>query len=581
MEGTPFGRYRLLGLLGRGGMGEVWRAYDPTFDRVIALKVLPPNFAGDRVFQERFRREARAAAGLDEPHVVPIHDFGEVENRLFVTMRLVDGQDLQTLLKDGPIAPSRAVNLVEQIAFALHAAHNVGLVHRDVKPSNILIAENDFAYLIDFGIARSAGETGLTSTGATIGTWSYMAPERFRSGIADTSADTYALTCVLHQALTGELPFPANTLEQIAVAHMFQPPPKPSSLRPGIPVGMDEVIARGMAKVRDDRYGSTKDLAIAARAALTPRADVSRSPEDELESGASVFGGLTEPRTQTAETLEASSTYSPAISGSPSTSAPPLKRRAETSGATRTQAAPISGSNRGALARPSVDARLPRQIPSLVRSNPGAKFAVVAAAVFVIGAVVTVIAITGNRAPASGYGVSGPGSATSTTIAPNPVPLPSAPMQLTDYTGLLIQVTDIDAPVPFTASPPTNNPNGQPGVATTFSTQDGSHVIKDTIQVLADPAAATDALNAAKAGQGAALKNPTTDAAKVGTNGTVLSGNSPDNSKGDRDSAVHRGQGVRHTGVRRPGRLAPAAGLRQRPRRKARRGGQEGPRRLS
>jgi serine/threonine-protein kinase len=191
VEGIPFGRYVLLELLGRGGMGEVWRAHDPTIDRVIALKVLPPNFAGDKVYEERFRREARAAAGLDEPHVVPIFDFGDVEGRLYVTMRLIQGQDLQALLEAGPLPPERAVMIIEQIASALHAAHRIGLVHRDVKPSNIRVAENDFAYLIDFGIARAAGETGLTSTGAAIGTWAYMAPERFSTGAADPRSDIY------------------------------------------------------------------------------------------------------------------------------------------------------------------------------------------------------------------------------------------------------------------------------------------------------------------------------------------------------------------------------------------------------
>jgi len=145
VEGTPFGRYRLIELLGRGGMGEVWRAYDTAMDRVVALKVLPANLADDQVFQERFRREAKAAAGLDEPHVVPIHDFGEIGGRLFVTMRLIKGRDLQDLLHDGPLPPARAVWIIEQIAPALHAAHEVGLVHRDVKPSNILVTNDDFA----------------------------------------------------------------------------------------------------------------------------------------------------------------------------------------------------------------------------------------------------------------------------------------------------------------------------------------------------------------------------------------------------------------------------------------------------
>jgi len=274
VEGTPFGRYRLVELLGRGGMGEVWRAYDTAIDRVVALKVLPATFADDKVFQERFRREAKAAAGLDEPHVVPIHDFGEIDGRLYVTMRLINGRDLEHVLKSGPLPPARAVSIIEQIASALHAAHEIDLVHRDVKPSNILVAKDDFAYLIDFGIARAAGETGLTSTGTTIGTWAYMAPERFHRGTADARADVYALACVLYQSLTAELPFPGDSLEQLAAGHMFQPPPRPSAIRDLIPAAIDEVIAAGMAKDPDERYPSTRELALAARATLTvpPRA---------------------------------------------------------------------------------------------------------------------------------------------------------------------------------------------------------------------------------------------------------------------------------------------------------------------
>ena len=139
MDGTPFGRYRLIELLGRGGMGEVWRAFDTTIDRVV--KVLPPPFADDQMFQERFRRETRAAANLNEPHVVPIHDVGEIDGRLYVTMRLIEGSDLHTILAEGPLEPTRAAGIIAS------ALHRIGLVHRDVKPSNILVAEDDFAYL--------------------------------------------------------------------------------------------------------------------------------------------------------------------------------------------------------------------------------------------------------------------------------------------------------------------------------------------------------------------------------------------------------------------------------------------------
>jgi serine/threonine kinase PknH len=270
VDGTPFGRYRLIELLGRGGMGEVWRAYDTTIGRVVALKVLPPNLADDERFKKRFRREARAAAILDEPHVVPIYDFGEIDGRLYVTMRLIEGRDMQAILADGPLEPLRAVAIIEQIASALHAAHRTGLVHRDVKPSNILVAEDDFAYLIDFGIARTVEDTsGLTDTGKVVGTWAYLAPERLSEGQIEPRADIYSLTCVLHECLTGSQPFPSNSIEQLIVAHISKPPPRPSALRHGLPAEVDPVIAKGMAKDPEQRYSTTRELAKAAREAIT------------------------------------------------------------------------------------------------------------------------------------------------------------------------------------------------------------------------------------------------------------------------------------------------------------------------
>ncbi len=269
MEGTAFGRYQLLQLLGRGGMGEVWRAHDPATDRIVAIKLLPAHLSDDELFQQRFRREAHAAARLNNPHVIPIHFYGEIDGRLYVDMRLIEGHDLQEVLAAGPLPPARAVGIIEQVAQAVHAAHKVGLVHRDIKPSNILLDDNDFAYLIDFGIARAVGETGLTATGGVIGTLGYMAPERFGTGQSDARSDIYALTCVLYECLTGHRPFPGDSLEQQLAGHLTAPPPRPSHTHPGVPAELDTVIATGMAKLPEQRYPSTVALARAARDAST------------------------------------------------------------------------------------------------------------------------------------------------------------------------------------------------------------------------------------------------------------------------------------------------------------------------
>ena len=270
MEGTPFGRYRLLDLLGRGGMGEVHRAYDTATNRTVALKVLPAQWVDDPQFQERFRREADSAARLTDPHVIPIHGYGEINGRLYVDMRLVEGSDLQSLLANGPLPPARAVKIIEQVAAALNSAHKAGVVHRDVKPSNILVTEHDFAYLIDFGIARAAEGTRITRAGYALGTWGYMAPERFDTDQdPDHRSDIYALTCLLHECLTGQQPFPGNSLPRQYAGHTFSPPPCPSAIQPNVPRGFDPVIAKGMAKKPEQRYKTALELAQAASAALT------------------------------------------------------------------------------------------------------------------------------------------------------------------------------------------------------------------------------------------------------------------------------------------------------------------------
>lgn len=269
MDSTPFGHYQLQKLIGRGGMGEVYQAYDSDTDRIVALKVLPPHLAQDATFQERFRRESHAAAGVSNPHVVPIHGYGEIDGRLYLDMRLIEGRNLGAMLtKTGkPLDPTFVVGMVEQVAEALDGAHAAGLIHRDVKPSNILIADNDFVYLIDFGLARTAGDSGMTTAGSTLGTLAYMAPERFDAGKVDPRSDIYALACVLYECLTGERPYPSDSLEQQIAGHMVSPAPRASDKDPRL-AAFDEVIAKGMAKKPSKRYQSAGALAAAARAAL-------------------------------------------------------------------------------------------------------------------------------------------------------------------------------------------------------------------------------------------------------------------------------------------------------------------------
>src|SRR5215469_11145950 len=268
---SRFGPYRLLRLIGRGGMGEVYEAEDTRKRRVVALKLISAQFSGNPLFRARMQREADAAGRLTEPHVVPIHDYGEINGQLYLDMRLIEGTDLSTIVKrSGALSPARAVAIVRQIAAALDAAHATGVTHRDVKPENILVTGDDFAYLVDFGIARAATDPGVTQTGMAMGTYKYMAPERFTRDEVTYRSDIYSLACVLGECLTGSPPYHADSVERLIAAHLMEPTPRPSQLRPGaVPVALDEVIAKGMAKNPEDRYRSAGDLGNAALDALT------------------------------------------------------------------------------------------------------------------------------------------------------------------------------------------------------------------------------------------------------------------------------------------------------------------------
>ncbi|MET0453412.1 MAG: serine/threonine-protein kinase [Mycobacterium sp.] len=269
--GQTFGKYTIVSRLGKGGMGEVYEAYDDSKGRTVALKILSPQFSQDEAFRTRFKRESRAAAILQEPHVIPIHDWGEVDGNLFIDMRLVRGKTLYDVLELGPIDPARAVAIVGGVASALDAAHAAGLVHRDIKPQNIILTSDDFPYLVDFGIAEAKGDPGLTMTGTYLGTVAYMAPERFGGQNSTPAVDVYALACVLYEALTGHPPFPHGGLEQAMMSHLTAPPPRPSQAQRAVSPAFDQVIARGMAKEPADRYASAGALVAAAKHALIPQ----------------------------------------------------------------------------------------------------------------------------------------------------------------------------------------------------------------------------------------------------------------------------------------------------------------------
>jgi serine/threonine protein kinase len=249
VDAVVFGRYQLIELIGEGGMGKVYKAHDTVMGRDVAIKVLPRELATNPGYEQRFRREASVAARLTEPHIIPIFEAGEIDGQLYLVMPIISGVDVHTVLhRDGPMSPQRAVQVVEQLAAALNGPTNTGLVHRDIKPSNALLTGDDFVYLIDFGIAHDTAATRLTSTGMTVGTLAYMAPERFTAGTADARADVYSLTCVLHECLTGTTPYPGNSIEQQLAGHLKLEPPKPASTDSRLALDSTRLLLSGWPK---------------------------------------------------------------------------------------------------------------------------------------------------------------------------------------------------------------------------------------------------------------------------------------------------------------------------------------------
>ncbi|MFN8163995.1 MAG: serine/threonine-protein kinase [Solirubrobacterales bacterium] len=283
-EGDEFAGYRIERRLGRGGMGILYLAVEPGLDRRVALKLIAPEATADEVFAKRFAEESRIAASIEHPNVVPIYAAGEEAGVPYIAMRFVAGSDLgRRIAREGRLDPELAVALIAQVGNGLDAIHAAGLVHRDVKPANVLLSGEEgaeHAYITDFGVARNvATQSGLTQTGRVVGTLDYVAPEQISGGAIDARVDVYALGCLLFKLLTGEVPFPREGEAARLYAHLNDPPPAPSLYVPAVPMALDDVVIRAMSKQPQDRYPSAGDLGRAAvaaperTAALDPGAD--------------------------------------------------------------------------------------------------------------------------------------------------------------------------------------------------------------------------------------------------------------------------------------------------------------------
>jgi serine/threonine protein kinase len=297
-DGDEFAGYRVESRLGRGGMGILYLAVEPGLERRVALKLIAPEAAADEIFSKRFAEESRIAASIEHPNVVPIYAAGEEAGVPYIAMRYVAGADLaRRLTREGRLAPDIAVELITQVGNGLDAIHAAGLIHRDVKPANVLLSGgegSEHAYITDFGVARNvATESGITQTGRFVGTLDYVAPEQISGGAIDARVDVYALGCLLFKLLTGEVPFPKDGEAARLYAHLNDPVPAPSLYVPEVSMALDDVVIRAMSKSPDDRYPSAGDLGRAAQAAL--RGGSPELPERTVATGAAA--------TRTAETV--------------------------------------------------------------------------------------------------------------------------------------------------------------------------------------------------------------------------------------------------------------------------------------
>lgn len=270
--GTVLEGYRIDSFIGQGGMGAVYEATQLSLDRTVALKIISPELSGDMTFRERFRREGLLQAVLDHPHIVPVYEAGDTEYGLFLAMRLIRGPNLKDLILARDLDVGRTLRILGQVADALDSAHDAGLVHRDIKPQNILVAVGrDHAFLADFGLTKMTGHRSLTAKGELVGTLDYISPEQIRGQAATSSSDVYAFAAVLQECLTGVVPFPKDSDAAVLYAHLSEPPPPVSQYRPELPVGIDDVMRRGMGKEPEERHARAGELIEDLESALGAR----------------------------------------------------------------------------------------------------------------------------------------------------------------------------------------------------------------------------------------------------------------------------------------------------------------------
>jgi len=285
LTGKTFGQYQLIEPISSGGMATVYKAYQPGLDRVVAIKILPEFLLGQAGFLERFKIEAQAIAKLDHPHILPVYDYGEAERTPYLVMKYVPGGTLKDLMAKGPIDPRQAATLLRQMAEALQHAHDQGIVHRDVKPSNVLLQDGRWVQLMDFGLAKMMTSTSnITASGTGVGTPDYMSPEQAQGLPVDQRTDIYSLGVVLYQMLTGDVPFHAETPMAVMLKHIVEAPPPLRTQHPDISPEIEQVVLQALAKNRDDRYAHAVDFAAAYEAALDPAATLSTAQTPSLST---------------------------------------------------------------------------------------------------------------------------------------------------------------------------------------------------------------------------------------------------------------------------------------------------------